>query len=150
MGVLFGGSWTQIPFQRNSLSNSVADIAESTERFSQKLNKMITIERDLRVVVGDKGDPEVLPGGGTSLHDASGWFPAKDFWIPKGTVYCSEEIYIRRDSKEKTSPHNDKVKGYHYQLEPKTRMTVAAFKGALDNMARAAVVQQCKLAKTES
>jgi hypothetical protein len=29
---------------------------ESTERFSQNLNKMITIERDLRVVSGDKGD----------------------------------------------------------------------------------------------
>ncbi len=36
---------------------------------------------------------------------------------------------------------------YHYQLEPRIRMTVAAFKGALDNMARAAVAHQCEVAR---
>ncbi|MGC1548758.1 MAG: hypothetical protein WA777_09520 [Rhodanobacter sp.] len=118
---------------------------ESTQHFSKKLGRMVTSQADVTVVVGD-GGPEVLPEGGTSLHDVSGWFPSKEFFIPQGTEY-SDEISIRKDSKQKTSPYNPLLKGYHYQLEPRTRMTVLAFKGALDNMARAAVARQCELAK---
>jgi hypothetical protein len=54
---------------------------------------------------------------------------------------------IRKDLKQKTSPHNPNLKGYQYQLEPHTRMTVLAFKGMLNNMAGAAVARQCELAK---
>jgi hypothetical protein len=119
---------------------------ESTEYFSKKLNRMVTSAADVEVVVGKDG-PEVQPTGGTSLHDVSGWFPSKEFWIPTGTEY-SDEIHIRKDAKQKTCPSNSSLRGYHYQLEPRTRMTVMAFKGALDNMARAAVVRQCALVKT--
>ena len=119
---------------------------ESTQYFSKKLDKWVTSQADV-TVVGGKDGPEVLPGGGTSLHDVSGWFPSKEFWIPEGTEYSAELIEIRKDSKLKSSPYNPKLKGYHYQLEPRTRMTVLAFKGALDNMARAAVARQCELAK---
>lgn len=119
---------------------------ESTEYFSRKLNKMVTSAADVDVVVGGKDGPEVLPDGGTSLHDVAGWFPCKEFWIPAGTEY-TDEIFIRKDAKLKTSPSNPKLTGHHYQLEPRTRMTVTAFKGALNNMARAAVVRQCELAK---
>jgi hypothetical protein len=41
------------------------------------------------------------------------------------------------------------VNGYHYQLTVRTRMTVLTFKGYLDNVARAAVATQHKLAHTE-
>jgi hypothetical protein len=121
---------------------------EDTQRFSRQRNQVITDQADLTVVAGKDG-LEVEPDGGTSLHDVAGWFPNKDFWIPKGTEYCAEEIYIRKDPRLKVSQYNQKIAGHHFQLEPKTRMTVAAFKGALDNMARAAVVKQCELAKTK-
>jgi len=119
---------------------------ESKQYFSNKLKKMVTSQADVTVVAGGKDGPEVLPDGGTSLHDVAGWFPSKEFFIPAGTAYAEEVIRIRRDEKLKTSPYNSKLQGHHYQLEPRTRMTVEAFKGALDNMARAAVVQQCKMA----
>jgi len=117
---------------------------ETTQYFNRKRNKTVISRADVEVVLGDKG-PEVKSGAGTSLHDVSGWFPCKEFWLPKGTEY-SDEILIKKDGVEKSSPSNPDVSGYHYQLEPKTQMTVLAFKGALDNMARAAVVLQCKLA----
>ena len=119
---------------------------ESTQYFNKKRDQMVTSAADVDVVTGKDG-PEVLAGGGTSLHDVSGWFPSKEFWIPEGTEY-SDEIHIREDAKKKTSPFNSSVSGHHCQLEPRTRMSVLAFKGALDNMARAAVVRQCELAKT--
>lgn len=99
---------------------------------------------DVDFVVGNSGLPKVQPGGGTSLHDVSGWFRGKEFWIPEGTEY-SDEIYIRRDKYEKTSQQTG-VTGRHYQLEVKTAMTQEAFQGYLNNMARAAVVRQIELA----
>jgi hypothetical protein len=95
------------------------------------------------VVIGD----EVEAGGGTSLHNVPSWFSAPDFWIPEGTDYSDVDIHISRDSKETTSPYNRQLKGTHFQLEPKYRMPVASFQGALNNMARAAVVQQIAQSK---
>lgn len=117
---------------------------EATEYFSKKLGRMVTSKADVDVGMGS-GGPEVLPGGGTSLHDVPGWFPNHDFWIPEGTEY-SGELVIARDSKDKTSPYNPRLKGFHYQIECKTRMTIVMMKGYLNNMARAAVVRQCELA----
>ncbi|WP_189046195.1 Tse2 family ADP-ribosyltransferase toxin [Aliidongia dinghuensis] len=120
---------------------------EETQYFNKRRGEWVTSPADVTIEQGPNG-PEVLEGGGTSLHDVSGWFPSKEFWIPQGTEY-SDEIHIRKDAKRKTSPYNQSVSGYHYQLEPKTRMTVLSFKGALDNMARAAVVRQCELARVK-
>ena len=101
---------------------------------------------DVRVVMG-KSEPEVLDdGGGTSLHDVSGWFGGSEFFIPLGTEY-SDEILIVKDAKKKTNPKLT-VSGYHYQLTVRTRMTMLTFKGYLDNMARAAAALQVKQAKT--
>lgn len=88
----------------------------------------------------------MLPGGGTSIHDVSGWFNCPDFFIPAGTDY-SDEIHIHPDKKTKDHPRRKGVTGRHYQLEPKTRMQVVTFKGYLDNMARAAVARQVEPAK---
>lgn len=118
---------------------------KATEYYSKKLSRMVVSKADVDVAMGQDG-PEVIPGGGTSLHNVPGWFPNHDFWIPEGTDY-SDELVIRKDAKEKSSPFNPKLKGFHYQIECKTRMTILMMKGYLNNMARAAVVRQCELAK---
>jgi hypothetical protein len=121
---------------------------EATEYFSKKLDRMVPVKADVTIDIG-KEEPEVVPGGGTSLHNVPGWFPNHDFWIPEGTEYSSE-LVLRKDAKEKTSPYNPKLKGFHYQIECKTRMTILTMKGYLNNMARAAVVRQCELANSEA
>jgi hypothetical protein len=118
---------------------------EDKQFFSKKLGRMDTRPRDLTVEAGVNG-PDVLPNGGTSLHDVPGWFYAQDFWIPEGTEY-SDELFIRPGKKQKICPKDPTLKGFHYQLEPRTRMMQVTFMGYLDNMARAAVVRQCALAK---
>jgi hypothetical protein len=115
-----------------------------TQRFVKRTGKWKTDRADVKIVAGKDG-PEVETGGGTSLHDVSGWYLGREFRIPAGTEY-SDEIYIKKDDKLKTSEATG-VSGRHYQLEPRTQMTVLAFKGYLDNMARAAVARQVALAK---
>ncbi len=92
---------------------------------------------------------DVEAGGGTSLHDVPGWYSAPDFWIPEGTEYSDADIFIRPDKKQTTSPYNRKLSGTHYQLEPKFKMPIVSFQGALNNMARAAIVQQIAAAKSK-
>jgi len=101
---------------------------------------------DVRFLVGANG-PEVQPGGGTSLHDVPHWYSAPDFWIPEGTEYADSEIHIKRDSDLRTSLYNPKLSGYHFRLEAKYPMAQVAFQGALNNMARAAIVRQIALSK---
>ncbi|MBC7663151.1 MAG: hypothetical protein H7276_05010, partial [Caulobacter sp.] len=115
-----------------------------TQRFVKKTGKWKTDRADVRIVAGD-GGPEVQTGGGTSMHDVSGWYLGKEFHIPAGTDY-SDEIHIERNDRVKTSEATG-VSARHYQLEPRTQMTVLTFKGYLDNMARAAVARQVALAK---
>jgi len=103
-------------------------------------------QADVDLVMGREG-LEVLAGGGTSLHDVSGWFNCQDFFIPAGTEY-SDEIHIKADKRTKPHPRRPGSEGRHYQLEPKSRMLVETFKGYLDDMARAAVARQVELAKT--
>lgn len=117
---------------------------EPSEYYSNKLKRKVISKADVNVEMGDEG-PEVVPGGGTSLHDVAGWFPNHEFWIPEGTDY-SDELIIRKDKNPKTSTYNASVTGYHYQIECKSRMTILTMKGYLNNMARAAVVRQCELA----
>jgi hypothetical protein len=90
---------------------------------------------------------EVETGGGTSLHDVPHWYSAPDFWIPEGTEYSDADIYVHKDADLRSSPYNRKLNGFHYQLEPKYTMPVVSFQGALNNMARAAVVRQIALSK---
>jgi hypothetical protein len=47
----------------------------------------------------------------------------------------------------RASPYNPKLTGYHFQLEAKYPMSPVAFQGALNNMARAAIVRQIALSK---
>lgn len=109
----------------------------------EKNGKTMTSRADVRIEVGEGGPEVVNNGKGTSLHDVSGWFPVREFVIPAGTPY-SDEILIVKDDSQKTNPLQT-VSGYHYMLTARTRMAQVTFKGYLDNMARAAVVQQMKL-----
>ena len=86
----------------------------------------------------------VKAGGGTSLFDRPGVFKSRGwvaFQIPTGTI-VPESLVIRRTGYNKT------FQADHYQIESATeRMRLDAFKGALDNLARNAVVRAIELAK---
>ncbi len=110
----------------------------------KKNGKTMTSRADVRIEIGEDGPEVVNNGKGTSLHDVSGWYPVREFVIPAGTEY-SDEILIVKDAELKTNPA-ETVSGYHYMLTARTRMAPVTFKGYLDNMARAAVVMQVKLA----
>lgn len=90
------------------------------------------------------GVGHVKTGGGTSLFDRNNVFGTKywlSFEIPEGTVIP--------DSLLLTGPvWNEQRQANHYQIECKTRvMRLDAFKGALDNLARNAIVRSIALAK---
>lgn len=105
--------------------------------------------KPIRPLVGDKQryrdpDVEVLDGlvqtgGGTSLYDRDNFFKGKNwryFRVPKDT-----EVDPRLSI---TGPKpNDFFKANHYQIEAAEPVFVAVFKGALDNLARAAVAKAC-------
>lgn len=104
-----------------------------------------TSPRDLTVHPMASG-AEVDPDGGTSMHDARGFFGFKNwryFAVPEGTEY-GECLFIRKSRRIRRNRQG--LEAGHYQIEPRTRMTLEAYKGALDNLARAAVVRQVALA----
>jgi hypothetical protein len=129
--------------------DGVLDPRWEDSTYTDKKGRKKLSRADVTVVTGRDG-PEVEAGRGTSLHDVPGWYSYPDFWIPEGTQYCDADIVIHKDEDLRTSPYNPKVTGYHYQLEPKHQMPVVAFQGALNNMARAAVVRQIALSKGTS
>ncbi|MDD5364488.1 MAG: hypothetical protein PHR30_04050 [Gallionellaceae bacterium] len=91
---------------------------------------------------------EVDAGGGTSMFDVLGWFGFANWGychVHKGTEY-PDNLFIRRGRSVRTNK-SGKHNGRHYQIEPVNRMTVEAYKGALDSFARSAVVLQIELAK---
>ncbi|WP_374592490.1 hypothetical protein [Aquabacterium sp.] len=86
----------------------------------------------------------VYSGGGTSLFDRpnvfkrSGWLA---FTIPAGTE-VPESLAVRYTGR------NPGFDADHYQIESKAhRMRLDAYKGALDNLARNAVVKSIELAE---
>ncbi|WP_338846745.1 hypothetical protein V8J88_23615 [Massilia sp. W12] len=89
-------------------------------------------------------DDWVLAGGGTSLFDRANVFKGKSwisFEIPEGTV-IPESLVVRNTG------FNDRFQATHYQIEVKARMmTVGAYKGALDNLARNAIARSVELGR---
>lgn len=99
---------------------------------------------------GDDAPWYVLSGGGTSMHDVPGWFGYSTwsyFSVPKGTEYCDNTLFIKRDSKKKWN-RNKTTSGRHYTIRPKTKMTLDAYFGALDNLARAAIARSVELGRS--
>jgi hypothetical protein len=93
------------------------------------------------VVIADKHGRWVIPdGGGTSLFNkkVDKVFKEKYWWffaIPKGTDIPGS-LRVRHTGR------HEPFEAEHYQIEPAAgRMTVMAYKGALDNFARNAVVK---------
>lgn len=87
----------------------------------------------------------VRTGGGTSLFDRPAVFKARgwvSFEVPAGTI-VPESLQIRGTG------YNRAFQADHYQIESATQlMRLDAFKGALDNLARNAVVRAIALATT--
>lgn len=85
-----------------------------------------------------QGQSVVDPGSGTSLFDKANTFGTKYWWyfkIPCGTI-IPDSLRIRHTG------HNDVYDSEHYQIEAASiRMPKEAYKGALDNLARNAVVK---------
>lgn len=120
-----------------------------TTTYEDADGKERTSQADLTTYTDDKSGAEMVKDdGGTSMHDAEGWF-GNDTWryfhIPEKTKY-PDSLNIKRGKKKKKN-RTGTVSGRHYQIEPKHPMTVLSYKGALDNFARNAVVQQVALAK---
>ena len=88
-----------------------------------------------------KGERVIDPGGGTSLFDRSNTFGRAHWWyfkIPEGTV-IPDSLKIRYTGR------NEVYDADHYQIEAAAnRMRVTDYKGALDNLARNAVVKLCQ------
>lgn len=91
------------------------------------------------------GDKQwVKRDGGTSLFDRPNVFKAKGwstFGIPSGTV-VPDSLVVR------LTGFNQSFQANHYQIESRADlMRIEAFKGALDNLARNAVVRSIELAR---
>ncbi len=86
----------------------------------------------------------VKSGGGTSLFDRANVFKSKgwlSFEIPKGTI-------IPGSLTVKFTGYNPTFDADHYQIESLANlMRVDAYKGALDNLARNALLKSIELAQ---
>ena len=100
--------------------------------------------RDIESYTDSTGEKWVRAGGGTSLFDRDQVFPAKSWWtfeLPEGTV-VPDSVAIR------FTGHNERFKADHYQIECRANlMPMNAFKGALDNLARNAIVRAVELGR---
>lgn len=99
---------------------------------------------DVETFQGEGGARMVRSGGGTSLFDKAFALPGGtrswyNFKIPVDTV-IPDSLIVRFTGR------NDRFKADHYQIESKAgTMRVDAMKGALDNMARNAIVRLIEL-----
>lgn len=92
----------------------------------------------------ENGIEYVLSGGGTSLFDRPGVF-TKEGWLsfelPNGTI-IPDSLIIKNDGWRK------RFKATHYQIESRAgQMPKQAMKGALDNLARNAIVRAVELGR---
>jgi hypothetical protein len=102
--------------------------------FSNKLQRVVSRPPDVSV----DADGGVAEGSGPALFDRNGVFGRAAwhyFTIPQGTP-VDYSLVVRHTGR------NARLGAEHYQIEVRTGgTTVAAYKGALDNLARAAVVK---------
>ncbi len=102
-------------------------------------------EPDVVVFMDSKGEEWVQDKGGTSLFDKANVFKGKRwlaFEIPQGTV-IPDSLIIRNTG------FNKRFQATHYQIESAAKtMRVDAYKGALENLARNAIVRSLASTKT--
>lgn len=113
----------------------------------RQLSNGKTRKADIRSYPDKNGEYWVQSGGGTSLFDRANVFPGKSwlsFKMPEGTI-IPDSLVIP------FTGHNKLFSANHYQIESKANiMRMDAFKGALDNLARNALVRSIELANTGS
>lgn len=104
-----------------------------------------TRDPDVQQFQGADGADWITNQGGTSLFDRDGVFPPKKwttFKIPKGTI-VPESIYLKDDG------WRERFKATHYLILPTANtMRSDAYRGALENLARNAVVRLIELASS--
>lgn len=115
--------------------------------YARKLDNGSTRKADVSMYK-DKNQVEwVRTGGGTSLWDKNRIFGAKWWWyftIPSGTELPDSLTIVK-------GHYDEDRNATHYQIEAKSAMTKDAMKGALDNLARCAIVRSIELSgKTSS
>ena len=91
---------------------------------------------------------EVDTDGGTILFDVAGWFGHvgwRYFEVPEGTI-LPDNLRISR-APAMTSNRAGTLQGRRHAVVPATRMSLQAYHGALDNLARNAVVRKIELAR---
>ncbi|MFZ4702155.1 MAG: hypothetical protein ACOYMG_19085 [Candidatus Methylumidiphilus sp.] len=104
-----------------------------------------TSPADVEIISG-----KVQKGGGTSMFDVEGWFGYTNwryFHVPNDTEY-PKSLFIKKGKSVRVNKSGNRT-GRHYQIEPRNPMTVDAYKGALDNFARNAVVRQVELSRVK-
>ena len=110
----------------------------------RKISKTRTRPADLTTFDGEGGVKMVRNDGGTSLFDKPHVLPGgarnwHSFKIPKDTV-IPESLVVR------FTGHNKTFNADHWQIESKAgTMAMDAMKGALDNLARNAIVRLVEL-----
>jgi hypothetical protein len=105
--------------------------------YPRKLDNGKTRAADVSLDKDKHGIEWVRPGGGTSLFDKPNVFGSKwwhSFKLPKGTEIPDSLTVVK-------TGYNEDRNATHYQIECKAMMTVTAMQGALDNLARNAIVQ---------
>ena len=104
-----------------------------------------TRKPDVHQFSGADGDDWITNEGGTSLFDRDAVFPPKKwntFMIPKGTV-VPDSIYLKDDG------WRERFNATHYLILPVAKtMRSDAYRGALENLARNAVVRSIELASS--
>ena len=101
---------------------------------------------DVDLVEDEEGTEWVKSGGGTSLFDRANVFKGKSwlsFTIPEGTV-VPDSLTLPKTG------YNKRFRAWHYQIEARAKlMQKSAFQGALDNLARNAIVRAVELASVD-
>ena len=93
-------------------------------------------------------DCVVQTDGGTVLFDMVGWFGYvgwRYFELPAGTV-LPDSLTIRRSARISCS-RTGVLQGRRHMIVPVARLTLQAYRAALDNLARNAIVRQIELAR---
>ena len=93
-------------------------------------------------------DCMVQTDGSTVLFDVAGWFGYvgwRYFEPPEGTV-LPDSLTIQRSARS-TFSRSGVLQGRRHMIVPVARLTLQAYRAALDNLARNAIVRQIELAR---
>ncbi len=95
------------------------------------------------------GDESIIDcDGGTVLFDQTGWYGFvgwRYFDLPEGTV-IPDSLVIERNRRVLLS-RDGRRQGRRHVIVPRSRMSLPAYRAALDNLARNAVVRKTELAR---